>query len=87
MTEPVTDTLDRRTVLGGSPGRLRRLFSGPHLRTLVGAVLGASLAGAYAWFIGCKTGTCPLTSSVWTAALYGTFVGAVAGWPARAKAR
>jgi hypothetical protein len=52
---------------------------------VVGAALGAAAAGAYAWFIGCETGTCPLTSNVWIATLYGTFVGAVAGWPARVR--
>jgi hypothetical protein len=87
MAEPLTETLDRRTALGHSPRRLRRLFSAPHLRTVVGAVIGAGAAGAYAWFVGCETGTCPLTSNVWTATLYGGVVGAVAGWPARTKAK
>jgi hypothetical protein len=51
--------------------------------TAVSALLGAGVAGAYAHFIGCKTGTCPLTSNVWTASLYGGLVGLFASWPAR----
>jgi hypothetical protein len=47
------------------------------------AALGAGVAGAYAHFIGCKTGTCPITSSVWTASLYGAVVGLLASWPGR----
>ena len=49
----------------------------------VAAALGAGLAGAYAYFIGCKTGGCPLTSNVWTASLYGSVVGLIIGWPGR----
>jgi hypothetical protein len=52
---------------------------------LLVAALGALVAGAYAYFIGCRTGTCPLTSNVWTAGLYGAFVGAIVGWPARPR--
>lgn len=58
-------------------------FSRSHLRTLAAAVLGAGLGAAYAHFIGCRTGSCPITSSVWSAGLYGLAVGAIAGWPRR----
>jgi outer membrane lipoprotein SlyB len=63
--------------------RLSRLRTS-HWRTALGAVAGAAAGALYAHFVGCRTGTCPLTSSVWGAGLYGAFVGAVAGWPARA---
>jgi hypothetical protein len=63
----------------------RGAFSRSHLRTGTFAVLGAVAAAAYAYFVGCRTGTCPITSSVWSASLYGAFVGAVAGWPGRAR--
>ena len=61
---------------------LRRLARA-HWRTALGALLGAAGGAAYAHFIGCRTGTCPLTSNVWTAGLYGAFVGATAGWRGR----
>ncbi len=54
-----------------------------HARTIISALVGAVAAAAYAHLVGCRTGTCPLTSSVWTAALYGAAVGGIAGWPAR----
>ncbi len=70
---------------GAAPGvlRPRRRLSRSHLRALLAALVGAGLGAAYAHFIGCRTGTCPLTSSVWTAGLYGAAVGALGGWPNR----
>jgi hypothetical protein len=72
---------------GGGPRERppRRPISQSHLRTALAAALGALIVGAYAYFIGCRTGTCPLTSNVWTAALYGALVGAVVGWPSRPR--
>lgn len=55
------------------------------LRGVVFAALGALAAGLYAHFIGCRTGTCLLTSNVWTASVYGAVVGGVAGWPPRPR--
>lgn len=70
----------------GEPSRGRwSRFSRSHARTAVVGLLGASVAAAYAYFIGCRTGTCPITSNVWTASLYGTVVGGLVGWPVRAR--
>jgi len=46
-----------------------------HGMTIFGIVLGA-IAG-YAWyrFVGCSTGTCPITSNPWTSTLYGGVMG------------
>lgn len=52
-----------------------------HWRTLAGAALGAALGAAYAQLIGCRTGTCPLTGNVWTAAAFFGFTGAMVGLP------
>jgi hypothetical protein len=52
-----------------------------HWRTLLGAVAGAAGGAAYAHFVGCRTGTCLITSNVWIAALFFGFTGAVAGSP------
>ncbi|HSM94168.1 MAG TPA: hypothetical protein VLT47_14920 [Anaeromyxobacteraceae bacterium] len=54
-------------------GLLRR-----HARTLLGALGGALGGGLYAHFVGCRTGTCLLTSNVWTAALFFGLTGALA---------
>jgi uncharacterized protein YcfJ len=56
-------------------------FLGRNWRTLLGAALGALGGGLYAHFIGCKTGTCALTSNVWTSALFFGFTGAIALTP------
>jgi hypothetical protein len=55
----------------------------PYLPAALLALAGAGLAAAYAHFVGCRTGTCPITSRAWTAALYGGSVGALVGWPGR----
>lgn len=52
-----------------------------HWRTLAGVAVGAVLGGGYAYFIGCQTGTCPLTSNVWTAAAFFGFTGGIVGLP------
>lgn len=64
------------------PGLWRRLSRSP-VRAVAAGVLGAGAAAAYAHFIGCRTGTCPLTSNVWVASIYGGAVGALVGWPSR----
>lgn len=63
---------------------LARLWRSPW-RTAAVALLFGGAGAAYAHFVGCHTGTCPLTSNVWTASLYFGVVGAVVGWPARAR--
>ncbi|WP_242337438.1 MULTISPECIES: DUF6132 family protein [Anaeromyxobacter] len=60
-----------------------RAIARAHWRTAGGAAVGAAAGAAYAYFIGCNTGTCPLTSSVWTAALFFGFAGGVVGLPGR----
>ena len=65
--------------------RLRRLWRSPW-RGVLAAAVGAAAGGAYAHFVGCRTGTCLITSSVWTASLYGAAVGVLAGWPERKAA-
>ncbi len=52
-----------------------------HWRTLAGMAVGAVLGGAYAHFVGCRTGTCPLTGNVWTAAAFFGFTGGIVGLP------
>ncbi len=71
----------------GEAGAFWARFSGSHARTAVVALLGAGAAAGYAHFVGCNTGTCPLTSNVWTASVYGAVVGGIAGWPARVRTR
>jgi hypothetical protein len=62
-------------------------FTRSPLRAAGGALAGAALMAAYAHFIGCRTGTCLLTSNVWIASIYGAVVGALVGWPGRRESR
>jgi hypothetical protein len=48
------------------------------LRILGGVALGAALGFAYHHFVGCRTGTCPITARWWTSTLYGAVVGFLA---------
>lgn len=47
------------------------------LRVIIGAVAGGGLGFAYYKFVGCSTGTCPLTSNPIISSLYGMVVGAL----------
>jgi len=48
------------------------------LRIIIGMLVGGALGFAAYKFIGCTTGTCPLTSNPWVSALLGLGLGAVA---------
>jgi hypothetical protein len=53
----------------------------PHWRTALGAAIGATGGGLYAHFVGCHTGTCLITSTVWNAAIFFGATGAIVGLP------
>lgn len=42
---------------------------------LTGAVIGGIGGFGYYYFVGCSTGTCPITSNPYISILYGTIVG------------
>lgn len=56
-------------------------------RTGLGLLAGGLGGAAYAHFIGCHTGTCPLTGNVWTAALYFGLTGAIVAMPGPRRER
>lgn len=43
--------------------------------------LGAGGGFAYYYFIGCASGTCPISSSPYISTVYGALIGGMAGWP------
>ena len=47
------------------------------LRILLGIVLGSAVGFAYYKFVGCSSGTCPLTSNPIISTLYGGLLGAL----------
>jgi hypothetical protein len=48
------------------------------LRLILGIVLGAAAGFAYFKFVGCASGTCPITSNPYISTAYGAIMGAVA---------
>ncbi|HVM61117.1 MAG TPA: DUF6132 family protein [Verrucomicrobiae bacterium] len=45
----------------------------------IGIVIGGALGYANYRFIGCRSGTCPLSSNPWVSTIYGMAVGGVLG--------
>lgn len=48
-------------------------------------VAGALLGFGYYYFIGCRTGTCPITGSPYISTLYGALMGMVIALPGKKK--
>lgn len=46
-------------------------------KTVIGVLVGGGLGFAYYRFIGCSTGTCPLTSNPVISTIYGAVLGAL----------
>ncbi|MBT3478131.1 MAG: hypothetical protein HOA15_05345 [Candidatus Marinimicrobia bacterium] len=65
--------------------KISRIFSKTILRLSLGVVLGSSLGYAYYYFIGCNTGTCPITSNPANSMVYGTIMGLIIFWPVKNK--
>jgi hypothetical protein len=47
------------------------------LGRIVPVLLGGAAGYGYYKFIGCRTGSCPITSSPWISTLYGALVGSL----------
>jgi hypothetical protein len=49
-------------------------------KRLLPVLIGATGGFAYYYFIGCVSGTCPITSNPWTSTGYGMLLGIIATW-------
>lgn len=50
------------------------------LHVLLGVIVGGLLGLGYQHFIGCRTGTCPITSNAWISTAYGALLGGLVSW-------
>ena len=55
---------------------LARAWASPRARTILGIVAGAAAGALYGQYVGCLTGSCPLTSNPFTAGALGAVLGA-----------
>lgn len=47
-------------------------------RLVIGAIVGGLLGYGVYRFIGCSTGTCPITSNPWVSTIFGMVIGGLA---------
>ncbi|ROL61515.1 hypothetical protein D9V86_05345 [Bacteroidetes/Chlorobi group bacterium ChocPot_Mid] len=57
-----------------------------YLRIMLGTLAGAILGYGYYYFIGCSSGTCPITSNWHISTVYGAVVGLALSFPSKKKA-
>ena len=53
--------------------------------TVAAIIIGAIAGLAYWHFIGCSSGTCPITSSPWSSTLWGAAIGGALFFPNKSK--
>lgn len=50
-------------------------FIKKHFLKIIGALIGGVAGFAYYYFVGCSSGTCPITSNPYISVVYGGFLG------------
>ncbi|MFZ5947865.1 MAG: DUF6132 family protein [Stygiobacter sp.] len=55
------------------------------IKRILPVIAGAILGYAYYYFIGCRTGSCPITSNPWISTFYGAFAGLIISIPSKKK--
>lgn len=50
-------------------------FINKHMLKIIGVLVGAVGGFLYYYFVGCQSGTCPITSNPYVSVFYGAFMG------------
>ncbi|PKL85020.1 MAG: hypothetical protein CVV22_10230 [Ignavibacteriae bacterium HGW-Ignavibacteriae-1] len=58
-----------------------------YIKFIALTVLGGAIGYAYYYFVGCNTGTCPITSNWHVSTLYGAVIGFIAAFPSSKKTK
>lgn len=62
-----------------------RFFSNKWFKLGVFGFIGLIAGYAYYYFIGCNSGSCPITSNPYISSAYGLGAGLLLGWPGKKK--
>lgn len=54
-------------------------------KKILPVIIGASLGFAYYYFIGCTTGSCPISSNPYASTIYGAVIGLIYTIPSKKK--
>lgn len=54
-------------------------------RRVAPVLIGAALGYAYYYFIGCRTGSCPISSNPYISTIYGAVAGLILALPSKKK--
>ena len=55
------------------------------IKLSLGLVIGGAIGFSYYYFIGCSSGTCPITSSPYISTIYGAVSGLIITFPTKKK--
>lgn len=70
--------MEEKNSLSPKTGSLRKLItSRTFLKSLLGIVAGGLAGFLFFWFVGCNSGTCPITSNPYYSILTGSMMGLV----------
>lgn len=56
------------------------------LKKILPIVIGGALGYAYYYFVGCRTGSCPISGNPYISTVYGAVIGLIWGLPGKKKA-
>lgn len=56
-----------------------------NIKTIVSVITGAIVGFGYFYFVGCKSGSCPITGSPYISTLYGAVIGLLFSLSAKKK--